>query len=632
MNRSGQRGAVLLLMLLVMLVGGMYFGLSEISKPSIDYERHKITNQVLAQAKQALISYALLKTDYRPGALPCPDTHVEDDARYGTTDLFFGEECPAYIGRLPWETLRMDTMPQDGSGARIWYALSSKFRDHEIAQPINSDTSADLTIGVYRDSTPLTSDNDCAALVYEIKQVVAILFAPGYPLARLNQAAYRNNTADIRGYLEGDNLNGDSVFALCLQNNTDWISADLAFNDQLLFVTRDELMRMVERRVMGEVKQALNTYYDEIKAYFIAHGMTDPASGHYPWLVQPHPVGGVFQPTVGTTFGWVPYEADGLWFDSGFEITYQFNGGIMALDTSLVANTVSEADLTHSPLDGASLPLSITIGCDNSACGKVRWQIQDGSKLFWAAQGQAEVTDLSLLPAGVAHRHYAFDVEIFLSNDNLTQFILDSASSMTYREVVVGAWDALTLLQEGEHYTLTITDTDSSGAIVGQGSIQAEVSSTPSAQHHIALKQIRYNPKFPSWYVENQWHKLTLAAIGQDYAPGGGQVCDSACLKTAWLQSSASGVINNALDPYQENIPALVLAAGTTIHLDPALFPVASPYVDQDRITNPMLDDFVEQANADGDVTHFAMSKTRLQNSTQTQVLFNDQLLPFAPQ
>ncbi len=78
-NLSRQKGAVLLLFALLLLLGSTYSLVSKLNSETNYYTRQsKQTQESLRLAKQALIGYALtypeeVNPDAGPGYLPCPD-------------------------------------------------------------------------------------------------------------------------------------------------------------------------------------------------------------------------------------------------------------------------------------------------------------------------------------------------------------------------------------------------------------------------------------------------------------------------------------------------------------------------------------------------------------------------------
>lgn len=215
-TRRLQNGVSLLLLLFIVL--GLYATIF-ITSWSSDTARLALdarTEEALAVAKEALVGRAA-SDDNRPGSLPCPDTNGD-----GVAEPFVGNNCPSYIGRLPYKTLKTSTL-RDSSGELLWYALSPSLRDHPSASPINPNTPATLTLDA-------------------IPSVAAIVIAPGAPLPGQNGRP-SNQVGD---YLDGSNADGDAKFA----------SGPLtsAFNDKTIALTKGELFFTVSRRVLGDIR------------------------------------------------------------------------------------------------------------------------------------------------------------------------------------------------------------------------------------------------------------------------------------------------------------------------------------------------------------------------------------------
>ncbi len=165
-----QRGQLVLGLLVIL---GLAFAMAFytfVGPKGSTVERDKITAAALAQAKEGLIGYAVSNSN-RPGVLPCPDTNNN-----GTSEGLSGNECPSYIGRLPWKTLGLPQL-RDGSGELLWYAFSRNFRNDSSAQPINTDTKGSLT--VYSNTTGTTIAS----------QAAAVIFAPGAVLGTQDRSS-----------------------------------------------------------------------------------------------------------------------------------------------------------------------------------------------------------------------------------------------------------------------------------------------------------------------------------------------------------------------------------------------------------------------------------------------------------
>jgi hypothetical protein len=249
-----QRGQAMLLTVLLLGVGvaGLVYTLATPATLSLDADKR--TAGALALARDALIGRAAADANM-PGSLPCPDfddgtaniLNVADD---GIADVLVGNQCPSYIGPLPWRTLGLPDL-RDGSGQRLWYALSPAFRDDDSASPLNSDTAGQLTI------TGTAPANN----------VIAIVFAPGLVVGAQDRsdatvslcATTGTNILNSRcpaNYLDGANGNGvppaDMTFTTDLPSTT--------FNDTLLPITSDALFNVVNIRVAKEAIAALEAY------------------------------------------------------------------------------------------------------------------------------------------------------------------------------------------------------------------------------------------------------------------------------------------------------------------------------------------------------------------------------------
>lgn len=256
--RTQQRGAALMVMLVIMVMGAAAFLVSSLSRAGLQIERDKITVNALAQAKMALIGWSVSRGDIagkpRPGELPCPDTNHTGTAA-GT--------CTAgAIGRLPWKTLGIEEL-KDGYGEALWYAIDGAFRIRfgvaaSTNQPINSDTRASMQVYAKDGITLLTPPG---------LEAVAIIFAPGSVInTQQRGTATEQTTAD--NYLDNaapptiavarNNAVANGPFIQGEVKDTD---GNTAVNDSLLIITTKDLMPIIEKRVASELKTMLANYF-----------------------------------------------------------------------------------------------------------------------------------------------------------------------------------------------------------------------------------------------------------------------------------------------------------------------------------------------------------------------------------
>jgi hypothetical protein len=310
------------------------------------------TQVALNAAKQALVGYAAgvaltcpSSGCFRPGELPCPDL-----VNNGLANAAGCANANQRLGRLPWKTLGLPDL-RDGSGERLWYAVSSSFVNNPrtgyavsssvVIDPstacttpnatgcLNSNTSGTITV---RDQSGMVV-NDGAN---QATAAIAVVIAPGSALSRFDGTAQDRSCA------------GDGNMAFCLQNRicssvntalckpinyldispsgednmnfTDGSSTDgfitgpilgssnvVVLNDVVTAVSYADLMPVVQRRVAQEVMNCLQSYAIDSSGNPNVNG----GYGHYPWAVDAttaFPVNGssTFFDTEDIRFGHVP--------------------------------------------------------------------------------------------------------------------------------------------------------------------------------------------------------------------------------------------------------------------------------------------------------------------------------------
>jgi hypothetical protein len=245
---SGQ-GLFILLAILLLISVGLIFSLASSGMPAIN--KDKQTAQALAQAKEALIAYAISDLN-RPGELPCPDYDNDGDIKTtGPNADYSGSNCKTEVvggviqpGWLPWVELRLPDL-RDGNGDRLWYVVSESYHSASSAT-LNSATPGQLNVD-------------------GVKDIVAVVFSPGPPLS--NQTGRQNpNCAsppcgnainDIGQYLEGGNEAGGGNVNYTNYPNSTSSSA----NDRLITINRQDLRNTLAFRIAREISVALDSYH-----------------------------------------------------------------------------------------------------------------------------------------------------------------------------------------------------------------------------------------------------------------------------------------------------------------------------------------------------------------------------------
>lgn len=263
-----QRGVIAWIILLLLSgVGGLAMHASLKNQPG--YSAMQKTMASLALAQQALLAYAnqplgLTACEMncqRPGDLPCPDRNNDGLAETSCSNT-------ARMGRLPWKTLGVGDI-RDGSGERLWYAVSERYKNNPRLLPLNADTAGSWSVrstgGANWDATLGNG-------------VVAVIIAPMQPLIRKDGWLQQRNdtgTEVARHYLDLADL-GDN--ASPLENSASGFvmaPATVNFNDVVWPVTATAMHRHMQQQVLAEVKRALRCNLNACAALPMAAAITD---------------------------------------------------------------------------------------------------------------------------------------------------------------------------------------------------------------------------------------------------------------------------------------------------------------------------------------------------------------------
>jgi hypothetical protein len=296
--------------------------------PGSKVERDKITIAALAQAKVALIGYAVgvsnLAGGGRPGDLPCPDTNDSGSTGTSCGNATGTTGQTLRIGRLPWKSLGLPDL-RDGDGERLWYAVSNNFKYNNRtactapgdAGCLNSDARGTITV---RDSSGSVVNDGNNPDPFTPSGVVAVIFAPGAILQRQGAASPQDRSC-TGGTCTAAGICSSGLPAKCdptnyldvlsgVEDNADFIDGSNAngfingvirdangnaiVNDRLMVITYQDIMPALQRRVAQEVMNCLASY-----------ATVSQNNGRFPWAV---PTGNwpSFADQTNTLFGRVP--------------------------------------------------------------------------------------------------------------------------------------------------------------------------------------------------------------------------------------------------------------------------------------------------------------------------------------
>lgn len=267
--RSKQKGVALLMFVFVLVFAIIGVAIYSLNAVDIQHQRSQKTADALAEAKAALIGYAVSQdltavgcgnNCARPGDLLCPDLDNDGDAEgaCGSADGTTGQANR--LGRLPWRTLDVADL-RDGDGERLWYAVSNKYKNNTRFLPLNSDTTATITLRDSNGNVIFDGANGGG--------VVAVIIAPGSNLVRQDLVSQVRSLAnqntplhyldiafgeDNQDFLD-EETNG---FIMGPVKNA---AGDIVLNDRVIAITRGEMIQAMESRVLAEVRTELINYF-----------------------------------------------------------------------------------------------------------------------------------------------------------------------------------------------------------------------------------------------------------------------------------------------------------------------------------------------------------------------------------
>lgn len=277
-QKKAQKGSVIVMMSFFIALFATYAVVKMFNQSTLQTLQQEKTIQNLNAAKNALIAWAVSNRDH-PGQLPFPDRN--EDVNYdGLSDCNSPTSVFQYsflIGQLPVlgrsnpcisPQENIDFNLQDAYGNRLWYAVSRNLV-HKYELP---DGDPVINPGII--SNPVypwlrVLDRN-GALISD--RVAVVLIAPGQSIGGQNRAG----AANIDQFLDSITVNGitysnrdydtaDEDFIIgedmkYLADSNPNVARPYLFNDQLVYITIDELMHALNKRVAQELSWLLNSY------------------------------------------------------------------------------------------------------------------------------------------------------------------------------------------------------------------------------------------------------------------------------------------------------------------------------------------------------------------------------------
>lgn len=223
-----------MMLVFVFVLATAAYTYESLNAAGIQSKRDKTTKQVLIEAKEALIGYAVTYDDAHAGEsygyLPCPDRSAINGAG---SELSCGSAGESTIGRLPWKTLKISPV-KDGSGECLWYAVSGSFKNNP-KQPLDPLTLGQLNVKTANGGSYAGSDVD---------PLVAVVFAPGSIIGSQNRADNGEDEYCGGNYVATNYLDTvDSISNADASDSTFVIHNSDSFNDQLIVIRQSEIFK-----------------------------------------------------------------------------------------------------------------------------------------------------------------------------------------------------------------------------------------------------------------------------------------------------------------------------------------------------------------------------------------------------
>lgn len=553
---QSQTGAALLAFVLLMIVGTSFLLVSKLNAKVSDRENINQTIEALEKAKQALISYALLHPERSnaapartgPGRLPCPNITPAATGVAGGACSFAGG---TNLGRLPWVTLDISES-FDGTGERLWYVISDSHRTDSAL--VNSQTAGTLALD-------------------GINDIVAIVFAPGSALASQNRVT---GVFDPTQYIDGTNIDGDLIFSSSTNN-------PLILNDKAIAITRQELMTVVEKRVLAEVDVALENY----RTTYLG------GSNAYPWLspfANPEVPVNKFEGNVTTSEGHLPTHIVGQTYNNSNPFILDWSGLPVPLNPAGAGQPIDACFMEANCTNQYGFQRNTVLALSATTC---IWQ----NRFSLNCTADDVITNAGAVPTSVI-RTYTIN---FLDDGSgiATNYANDGTGVLTVTQPTVGSIRARNIVVNGVLTgTLSITISDNPGlsrTVIYPSGTPLTNLSVSGIDYHIDATGFDFNivdgdvndpleqAELPDWFINDQWNHLIYVAYPNIEAlPGSVPACTVAvdCI------TLTRNLINQS-----QNVRAIIQIAGAPISI--AGVPQARP--------SPNEFDYFENENNDLD-------------------------------
>lgn len=289
-----QRGAVVILMAFIVGLAMTALLIRSFNTASIQAERDEDTMRALMQAKEAMVGWAV-SYDEAPGQLPWPDRREvtnpknydgHSDCSNSNFNLLNSLGEPNFLGQIPYieSTAPCEIYPgignrfQDSSGSNLWYAVS-----RNLVRDYSTSTNPKIHPGIIDNpSYPWMIVRDSNGAIVS-DRVAVVIIAPGQAISNQN----RSGAAPLPANFLDEVTIGGTIYRNFDYDtdDEDFVMGNVvndSFNDKLVYITIDELIAAIERRVGEVVRSQLEVYKNarDAETPLVAN------DGYYPYAAQ----------------------------------------------------------------------------------------------------------------------------------------------------------------------------------------------------------------------------------------------------------------------------------------------------------------------------------------------------------
>lgn len=343
-SRRRQSGAALLLMMLVVIVSAAAVLVTKLGRNSTGLGQLLVTQAALADAKDALLGYALSYPDTNGNAaiqLPCPDLDASGSTLDGDAHtLNCGAGDITMMGRLPWRTLGI-APPRDGAGACIWYAVSGAYKSAGAATApmINPDSNGQLEL--YQSETGTLIEGQTPD-----ERPVAVIMAPGPAIDTQSRQAVSSpgqqcsDDFTAASFLEADSAIGVSNAVLSggagLEQFVKAAGSVASLNDRVITISRREMADLVYGR--HDFDTSIATLTNLLARCVAAYGLANPGGPNDLRLPWPAPT------------SLTDYRVDGQYDDVAGGVLSGRLADSVADSNALTSNSINQAVTNCDPV------------------------------------------------------------------------------------------------------------------------------------------------------------------------------------------------------------------------------------------------------------------------------------------